>query len=233
MLMEGNRIPPGQPNGLLTLGVEPTSIERGLKMLLETEPIQAVPNTTDEITESRFEIHIGETALNAHELMNLVKSHIDEVFGRTPLVANSERRLERGENIIIEMPVRGQVHVRVVHDTPTSMTCAPVKGHPLVGAVTFECFGQPEGLMFRIVTYTAPAGLADASLMAGGASDVQSVTWEQVLQNIVRLSAGVPVSEVRETKRVLTLEEAAEMRNALQELETAWKRDPQNPARLI
>jgi hypothetical protein len=115
--------------------------------------------------------------------------------------------------------------VRVLDETPTSLTCVPVKGHPLTGAMTMEASERPSGLMFRIVTYTTPASTADAALMQAGGSGVQSATWMTALRNATRLSGGRQVQPARETTRLLDSDAAAEVREALHDLELAFKRD--------
>lgn len=196
MLSDGNLIPPGRPNALTAVfGVTPTPLDEGLRRLADVQPEQLPSEGVGALTRKRYWIHIRGSTYDADGLFAYVREHLVDLM--PPLVdmkaePGASTRIEEGETLTLELPLRGHVQVRVGEVVDRRITLLTVAGHPIAGAVRFlvEPREETTELRFEIQVYARPANVFDQVLMRTVGDWVQAGAWSAMLHNVARAAGG-------------------------------------------
>lgn len=217
MLVEGNAIPEGRANGLTEVfQVSPTPLSVGLKRLLTDQAASLPSSGVGKLVKKRFWTVIQPASLSPEKFHALILSRFGEFM--SPLVdVGSEpgtgTELRPGATLVLALPIRGNVLVRVAEISDHSLCLLTVQGHPLTGAVRFEVTGLDDGLLLDIAVYERAASIPDLLAMQTVGAGVQDATWHQFVGAAAR-AAGAADVEVRH--------EARELRGADSEAVEAW-----------
>ncbi|HWH52515.1 MAG TPA: hypothetical protein VN651_13290, partial [Gemmatimonadaceae bacterium] len=121
---------------------------------------------------------------------------------RSGPVSTADSPIAVGQTLTLEIPVRGQVQVRVAEAGDRRLTMLTVAGHPIAGAVRFLTEPLTGAVRFEIQVYARAASTFDELLLRAGGDWVQRESWISMAQNVAR-AAGVPDAEVLTADDVL------------------------------
>jgi NADH dehydrogenase len=194
MLREGNVIAEQDANALTEiLGVRPTSLERGLELLANAQEEQLPEDGVGPLTRKRFWADIRHSRHDPDALFEYFRTHLEELtpgFVEVGAEPGTPTVVEDGTTLTLALPLRGHVQVRAVEAADRRITLLTVAGHPLAGAVRFLFDYQGPDVRFEIQTYDRPANAVDFILMRTIGDLVQSRTWREVVDNVVRAAGG-------------------------------------------
>jgi NADH dehydrogenase len=209
MLLEGNVIADPAENDLVTrLGVKPTSLHDGLRMLADLLPEQVPGDGVGAIQVTRYSAEITGSTLSPEQLMDRICENMADVmpldFVAEPGAPEAARE---GETMTAAIPGRGNIQVRVEERNPRTVTFATLEGHPLAGILEFEV--QPVDDRLRIIVQIAsqPANALDWIAMKTVGGPMQTANWRAVVRRIVGLSGGTAPDGVERASRTLDDEE--------------------------
>jgi NADH dehydrogenase len=228
MLHEGNAIAPGRPNALTeVLRMTPTPLDDGLQQLADLQPEQLPSEGIGALKRKRYWADIEETAHDANSLFALFRTHFNDVLPvyveAAPEPATSDV-IDVGESITISLPMRGHVQVRVAELRQNATTLLTLEGHPLAGAVHFATAPQGKLVRFQVEVFDRAANVLDLIAMRSLGDRLQSQTWTEVVENVVKLSGGRAPEGVRHDSRSLDDEEAERVEKWLEEVAMRRKR---------
>jgi NADH dehydrogenase len=203
MLRDGNVIPADRVNALGdVLGVAPTALDDGLARLVNEQPDQLPSDGTGSMRRRRFSVELRGGRLDADALFDYLKEHFIELLPPTVGIAaasggasTAPPRIAVGQTLTLDVPVRGQVQVRVVEASERRLTMLTVAGHPIAGAVRFIVEPLAGAVRFEIDVYARPASAVDQVLLRVG-DWLQRESWTAMARNVAA-AAGVPDAEVR------------------------------------
>jgi nucleoside-diphosphate-sugar epimerase len=229
MLQEENVIPPGEVNALTEiLGIRPTSLDEGLRRLANSQPEQLPSEGTGTLMRRRFWEFLTGVQRSPAELFADFRRRFFDLMPDATIRQAGEPvgeapRIEAGATITLRLPGRGNVQVRVVEVTDTSLTLVTLAGHPLAGSITFRFAGLPgQDLRFEVEPCERAANLLDEIAMISFGSSLQRWTWRTVVEETARASGVVGPVEVRTEERELRGAEeeqaVAEIRRKVDEL---------------
>ena len=202
MLQEGNVIAPGTPNALTeAFGIVPTPLDEMVRRLAAEQPEQLPSEGVGALTRKRFWIDIRDSSLDADRLFEHVRSHLDELLRPTVVVkvgADGMRPVEEGDTLTLEIPVRGEIQVRVAEVMDRRLTLLTVAGHPIAGAVRFLVEPRDGVIRFEIQVYDRPATVFDQIMMRTVGEWLQRSAWVSTAQRVAR-AAGGTVGEVEQS----------------------------------
>ncbi len=230
MLREGNVLPPGAPNALITeFGIEPTSLSRGLRMLADATPELLVEDGVGALKRKRFWVDIVGSNRSSAELFELIRMRFGKIMpidlGIEP-GTDPNPALDVGATLTMQLPLRGNIQVRCERIDENALTLVTLEGHPLAGAVRFMVETPGEGMLrFEIQVYDRAANLVDFVAMRTVGDLLQNANWEETVRRVVELSGGAPLGDVERDVRTLEDEEAAEVERWIRETVRARKRD--------
>lgn len=119
-----------------------------------------------------------------------------------------DARIQPGSVLTLSLPFRGNVQVRIVEVTDTSLTLVTVAGHPLAGTNTFRFEGTPGmDLRFTVETVDRSATLLDELAMLPFGRILKSFTWNTVVEETARMAGALPSVEVEAGEHALTGDE--------------------------
>lgn len=193
MLLEGNAIPPGRPNGLTdVLGRDVVPIRDRLLQLADSLPEQTPEEGVGTLERRRFHVEIVGARCSAQELLDRLRSRLDDfVAFDAEAEPGTDSRIHVGATLSLELPPRGHAQVRVEEIDENSITMATVEGHPLAGVVRFECRQLPDGVVtFTIDIAERPATRLDQIAMTLVGHSAQRRAWEETAERVVRASGG-------------------------------------------
>jgi NADH dehydrogenase len=200
MLQEGNVIPPGTPNGLTDVfGIVPTPLDEMVRRLAEEQPEQLPSQGVGALTCKRFWVDMRDASLDADRLFEYVRRHLPELLQPTVVVkggVDGSRPVDEGDTLTLELPVRGDIQVRVAEVMDRRLTLLTVAGHPIAGAVRFLVEQRDDALRFEIQVYDRPATILDQLLMRTVGEWVQRSAWTSTVQRAAR-AAGASASDVQ------------------------------------
>lgn len=188
MLQEENVIPPGEVNALTeVLGVRPTPLDEGLRRLANEQPEQ-LDEGQGPMIRRIFHTRLVGVARSPQDLFSEFRARFRQLVPESTMGVSGEPvaddRLVRGGTLTLPLPLRGDVQVRVVDMTDTSMTFVTVAGHPLAGSVCFRFLGTPgQDLRFEVETCDRPATLPDAFAMFPFGNMLKRMNWMAVVRN--------------------------------------------------
>lgn len=194
MLVEGNVIPAGQANALTDVfGIVPTRLDDGLRRLANEQPAQLPSAGVGALTRKRFWVDIRAGRFDADALFEYVCEHLAELLPPTVELkpdASGSTRVEEGETLTLEIPVRGHVQVRVAEAAERCVTLLTVAGHPIAGAVRFLIEARGDAVRFEIQVFDRPASVIDQLLMRAAGEWLQRAAWIALATNVARVSQG-------------------------------------------
>lgn len=176
---------------LTSLGIDPTPLEDGLRMLADMLPEVLPEEGVGKIEHKRFWADISGTRYTAASLMTIFRERITEVmpieFAAEP---GAPRRVELGLTLTAHMPLRGNIQVRVVDLTPDHVVLATVEGHPLAGIVEFGAEERGSALRFLIEIHARAATMLDFVALHTVGKPAQAANWRAVVQKMIDFSGG-------------------------------------------
>jgi uncharacterized protein YbjT (DUF2867 family) len=136
MLLEGNVIEAGRPNGLCdVLGREPAPLRQRLAELCDSLPEQLPADGVSRLERRRFHVEIVDARESAHGLFERACARFDDfVAFDAEAEPRHDSRLELGSTLTLELPPRGHAQVRVEELGDGVITLATLAGHPLAGS---------------------------------------------------------------------------------------------------
>ncbi|HEX8174995.1 MAG TPA: NAD-dependent epimerase/dehydratase family protein [Pyrinomonadaceae bacterium] len=226
MLLEENFIKGRKKNGLTdTLGIEPLPLDEGLRALADLLPEQALSEGVGDIERKRFYADIEGSRYNAPALLEEFRARIMEVM---PLEFQAEpgaaSRLEKGATLTANIPLRGNIQVRVEEVTPKRITFVTIEGHPLAGVVQFKTSAVKKRVRFMIEIHTRYGSIFDRLSMALGGSVMQNMNWQEVVERVVELSGGVAPGGVESESVKLDEDEAKQAEEMVDGIVKRFKR---------
>jgi len=206
MLADGNVIAPGVPNALTDVfGIAPTRLDDGLRRLALDQPEQLPNEGVGALTRRSFWIDIRGGRYDADGLFEYVLTHFAALM--PPLIEvrpdlAAPARLAEGVTITFDLPVRGQVQVRVREAADRRLSLLTISGHPIAGGVRFLVDPHDDAIRFEIQVYERPATMADQILMRAGGEWLQRESWRALLRNVAS-AAGGAASDVQQREEVV------------------------------
>lgn len=228
MLLEENVIPPGQVNALTeVLGIEPTSLNEGLRRLTTDQPEQLPDEGTGPLVRRIFHAPLTGVERSASDLFAEFRRRFFDLVPEGTMgdagEATTPPVIEQGATLTLSLPMRGHVQVRVAEITDTSMTYLTVAGHPLAGSVAFRFVGTPgQDLRFEVETCDRPATAPDAFAMFPLGTAIKRWNWMTVVRNTAEAMGAAPPVDVQTDEFELSdaeeKEAVAELRSKVDDL---------------
>lgn len=225
MLLEGNALTTGQTNDLLRYVPRPTPITTGMRQLLESMPAQELEEGYGRPQHRHFRARVVQPLYGADELFRMFCEDYDRFLPveRAEQEGNPRQCIE-GETIVLALPLRGDIPVRVEEAADNAVTLVTVEGHPLAGFVRFTWQPEPDGFTFEINVYDRPATLIDTIAMALGGSAAQRGTWRAAVERMVEISKGTAPEGVQDRTDTMSEEEVKDVQVWLEELRSSRTR---------
>ncbi len=227
MLREGNVLREGEPSALTDiLGVTPTPLDEGLRMLADLQPEQHPSDGVGSLERKRYWADIRGCQHTPAALFAIFREKFNEV---TPVFVeacpepSASDRIDEAETITLALPMRGHVQVRVAELGENRATLLTLEGHPLAGAVRFSCAPNAEAIRFQVEVFDRPANLIDLVAMRSLGDRLQDHTWSEVVDRMIARSGG-RAEGVRREARTLDDAEAEEIEAWLGEVAMRQKR---------
>src|SRR2546423_3984653 len=234
MLSEGNFIRTPGTNALTgVFQIKPTPLDSGLRKLADATPEQTPDKGVGMLKRKRYWVAIAGSLLTPEELFARFRARFADL---APLTMDlraepgTPAAFERGTTITMALPLRGNVQVRVEQLTPTEATLVTLAGHPLAGAIRFLSEQRGDLLHFEVQVYDRPANLADWLVMRTVGEDMQSRSWEALLQAMVEESGAVAACMVQHEEQTLDEDKAERVEQWIKELVNERKRAQQTSA---
>lgn len=215
MLAEGNVIEPPAENALEgVLRVAPTSLDAGLRRLLDALPEQLPEEGVGALRRRRFWADVEHPRRTPAELLHRLCARFQDVTpDQMDLAAEPGTPtavLAEGQTVTMALPMRGTVQVRVAELDPTMLTLQTLEGHPLAGAVRFTTAARgDDGLRFEVEVLDRAASAFDWLAMAALGSRLQRATWHEMVAAMVEESGGAAHAGVQEEDATLDGDAAA------------------------
>ena len=227
MLLEHNVITAPHENALLTVfGVQPTSLDEGLKTLADAQPEQLPQEGVGGLERKRFWADISGSAYGPEELMDQFRRRITEVI---PIEFSAEpgapQEAVHGATLTASLPLRGNIQIRVEEVTPREITFATLRGHPLAGVVRFAARQRENGVLrFTVSVFARAATTFDwvAINTVGGVA--QNSNWRTTVERVVELSGG-KAGAVQSRSNTVSKQESVEIEERIGEIVIGQKRD--------
>ncbi len=203
MLGEGNVIPPGRENALDILGIPGTTLSEGLRRLVDDQPEQLPSEGVGTLERKRFWVDIDNSTFDADGLFDHVRENLADLMPSIVEMAaepGTRCRIDEGETLTLDLPVRGHVQVRVAEAGDRRITLLTLAGHPIAGAVRFEVMPRDGGLRFQIEVFERPASVVDELMLRTVGGWVQRAAWVGLAENVAKAAGGnaQPVQATRE-----------------------------------
>jgi NADH dehydrogenase len=228
MLREGSVIDdPGSNAMTAVFGIEPTTLEAGLKKLTDAQPEQLPDEGVGSLRRKRIWADISGSRFSPEELFEKFRQDFDEA---TPGVVDARTEpgtrcdLETGVTITMSLPLRGNIQVRVQELTPRKATLVTLKGHPLAGAVRFLSEQRGDAIRFEAQVFDRAATLRDWFAMKTVGETLQSKTWEGLVERMVEESGGAAPGGIEIEERDLDAAEAEHVEEWIRDLVMQRKR---------
>lgn len=196
MLEEGNVVDPPEDNALQRVfGVEPTPLREALAILADSLPEQLPDEGVGDLHRQRYWAVIRDSRMSAAELLALFRREFSTLTPDGTLQVGTEpgsgSRLDPGETVTLDIPLRGTMQVRVEEVTDEAVTLATVGGHHLAGVIRFEAREhEGGGLRFEIVSYTRASSWFDWIGKTLIGKPIQQATWRRTVEAVVERSGG-------------------------------------------
>ena len=230
MLEEENVVRDPAGNALVTVfDIEPIALDEGLRRLADAQPEQLPDEGVGKLTRKRFWTDIVGSPYSAEALFDRIRHRFGEI---TPwhLDTNAEPGTpnvpEQGATLTMNIPMRGNIQVRVEDLGPRHMTFVTLAGHPLAGAIRFATSKGADGrLRFQIDVWDKSANFVDWIAMSTIGGRMQDSTWVDTVQSVIDESGGEAPAGVEHESRSLDGEAEEGVTEWLQELVVERKRE--------
>jgi hypothetical protein len=142
------------------------------------------------------------------ELATIVREHFTD-FPPGPLVVfrrtgGGEGPLDVGDELEVEIRLKGTTAVRVVHVGPNSLTLATVEGHPEAGRITFGAYRSARGdVVFHIRSRARSSSSTNYAGFLTAGEAMQTKTWTDFIDRLAHAAAdGIVGAIYVETREV-------------------------------
>ncbi len=228
MLLEENIIRNPEHDRLAAiLGRRPTSLDEGLRRLVDDVPEQLPSDGIGSLQRKRFWADFGPQAGGPHELMDLFKAQVAEIM---PIDFQSEPgapgAVTPGATFTARLPLRGHIQIRVEKCEPTHVTFATVEGHPLAGMVEFRTLPEGSSTRFLIEIHVRSGSYLDWLAEWTIAWYFQNRTWRGVLRRLAE-RAGEENVTLHQQSKTLGEESAKLVEDRVSQLVRRRKRTEQ------
>lgn len=196
MLQEGNVIDLPDVNALTDVyGVQPTPLRKGLALLADSQPEQLPSEGVGALYRQRYWADIQGSRMSATELLATVRREFSALTPDGTLEVGTEpgsgSRIELGETITLDIPLRGTMQVRVEEVSEEAFTMATLGGHHLAGVIRFQVREHEGGrIRFEIGSFTRAANWADWVGRTLIGKPIQHATWRNTVEAVVARSGG-------------------------------------------
>lgn len=216
MLREGNIIPPGEVNAVTDiLGVQPTPLEEGLRRLANSQPEQLPDQGTGTLVRRRYGARLAGVRRTPQDLFDEFRRRFFELVPESTVQKAEEPAgepasrpsLEPGSVLTLSLPFRGNVQVRIIEVTGTSLTLVTLAGHPLAGSNTFRFSLEGEDPRFTVETCDRSANLLDELAMLPFGRLLKRFTWTTLVEETARMAGAMAPVEVETEEQPLAGEE--------------------------
>ncbi|HEX7154647.1 MAG TPA: NAD-dependent epimerase/dehydratase family protein [Thermoanaerobaculia bacterium] len=195
-------------NAIDTLNVTATPLDAALRKLADAVPEVLPEDGFGSMEHKHFWADIRGTQRNAVALMSIFRERINEImpidFAAEP---DAPERIEKGATMTGNIPMRGNIQVRVEVVEPTHVVLATIEGHPLAGIVEFTSNDLPDGVRFSVDVHARASNIFDWIGMKTFGRPAQNSNWRHVVQRMIDASGGTS-DGVHEEKRSLDDDEA-------------------------
>ena len=228
MLEEDNVLHTPHNPLVVVLGIEPKPLDEGLRQLVKHLPEQLPDQGAGPLERKRFLASVLDSLLTAPELMRVFRSEARDLL---PVEfaddedEETKRVLEPGMTLTLELPLRGQVQVRVEEATDDHVTFATLEGHPIAGIVRFIARPDGEGIQFLIEIFSRSANVLDRVMMKSGGAALQRSVWRKAVERVVERTGGRAPDGVQEEHTQLEGGEAEAVEEWIASMITARKRE--------
>jgi NADH dehydrogenase len=213
MLEEGNLIDDPAQNALLSVfDLEPTSLSEGLRQLADATPVQGPSDGVGTLVRRHIWAEIVNSRLHGAALFERFRARFSQItpwhvkVGAEPATPVC---LEPDATLTLQLPLRGNVQVRVIELGPHSVTLATLEGHPLAGLVRFSVEETAQGrLRFQVLVHDRPANIADWLVMSTVGGSIQVATWQSTVEHVIQESGGAAPDGVHDESSHLRGREA-------------------------
>ena len=204
MLMEGNELPPGRENALVsTFGITPTPLNDALQSLCDAQEEQLPGDGVGPLRRKRYWTDISGSPLTPEALMTRVHERFAELladFIDARPEPGASTTIEEGATLTLSMPLRGNFQVRVAESEPRVFTLVTVEGHPLAGAVRFLSEARGDRLRFEIQVFDRAASIVDLVVMRALGERLQDASWREMIRKVAAESGGTGSDVQHETE---------------------------------
>lgn len=213
-----------------TLGIEPTPLDEGLRMLADALE-EALPE--DGVGTLEHKRYYADITGSRHTPPSLMKLFREQVTTLMPIDFAAEpgaaERIEPGATLTGSLPLRGNFQVRVEVAEPTHTVFATIEGHPLAGIVEFTTSDSANGVRFAVDVFARPSNFFDLLAVRTVGAPAQNANWRTLVQHVVDASGGTSEGVGQET-RTLDDEEAAAVERRVRSMVQERRRDEQEEA---
>ena len=194
MLADGNVVSPGSANALTEeFGIVPTRLADGLRRLVDEQPAQLPSEGSGAASKKRYWVDIRGSQYDADQLFLHLREHLSELLPatvRVKPVSDGAPILVEGQTLTLELPLRGDVQVRIAEMADRQMSLITLAGHPIAGAVRLLTSNDDGAVRFEIQVYDRPASAIDEVVMRTVGGFFQRSAWIDLAQNVIRASGG-------------------------------------------
>jgi NADH dehydrogenase len=230
MLVEGNLIPPGQPNALTDVfGVQPLGLDAGLRKLVDALPEALPSDGTGKLERQSYWADIRGSRMSPDEIFDMLRREFytlpPEGLVKVGVEPGSPLILDEGETLTLALPMRGHIQVRVAEARNRVITLLTVEGHPLSGAIRFMVEEREGGIIrFEIRSFTRASNLLDLMAMRTAGFLAQKANWRAVVARVAERSGGEPIDGVNDETGFLNEEDAHGVEKWVDELVVGLRR---------
>ncbi len=227
MLLEGNFIREASENALPELlPGNPTPLLEGLRRLVDEMPELVPSRGIGRMVQKRFWAQLDRRKVgDGKHLMDHFKKNVGDImpidFSAEP---GASTCVEPGCTFTAQLPVRGNIQIRVEECEPQSVIFMTIEGHPLAGMVQFETIDQPTTILFCIEVHSRAGTLLDWIAERTFAGYLQNRTWRGVLRRLAK-SKGCSISRIGFRRMTVSVEEANSVDERALNLVRRRKRD--------
>jgi hypothetical protein len=201
------------------LGVDPTSLEKGLRHLVGVMPEQLPSEGVGPLVRKRYWADIDGSFHRAGALRDVFRRNVAQAM---PFEVRQESgpitNLKKNMTFSVHLPLRGTVAMRIEEVTPQRVVAATVEGHPLAGLVIFNFLERGAQVRFEVEVLARGADTVDALLLAAMADLLQDANWQTVVGRVVQLSGGRAAAGVQTLVAAVEGEEARKVEEWAAEL---------------
>lgn len=226
MLIEENVIAAGGANALTRVfGLTPTPLSEGLAVLADAQPEQTPGEGVGGMERKQFWADIVRSRYTAEELMERFRGRCTELM---PIEFDAEpgtpQQVVKGATLTANLPLRGNIQIRVVEADDRATTFATLRGHPLAGVVRFTTAATDDGgVRFMVSVFARAASMLDWIALSTVGGIAQNSTWRTVVERMVEVSGGES-SGIKEEKCVVHGEEERSIEQWVGDIVTQHRR---------